>query len=201
MWWGKCWLSLPNFCSPTQLVYRPPGDPISTIIWEDSHYSSKRCKQRPGWRLWASWQRYSPGWTQSWSLHGWHTGRSSSSGGGPQNHPAGNKSRVLKSQILLSFGLHFCLCPAHSHLCRNLYSVNTPVWITTCFISPQSRLISSSFLNNHSTSSFLLHYLCHAEHAELCFLVSQFLSTSHTYLRAWDKSYILLIFFLPTMLT
>lgn len=82
------------------------------IIWEDSHYLSNWCKQIPGWRPWASWRHYNPGWTQSWSLHGQHTGHSPSSWEGPQNHPARRKSRVLKFQIFWPLGLYFCLYQA-----------------------------------------------------------------------------------------
>lgn len=58
------------------------------IILKDSHYSSRKYKQRRGWRRWAFWRHYSPCWTQSWSLRGQYTDRSPSSGGVPQNHPA-----------------------------------------------------------------------------------------------------------------
>lgn len=66
------------------------------IIWENSHCLSKRCKQIPEWRLWASWRHYIPGWKQSWSLRGQNICHSPSSGGGLQNHPAERKTRLLK---------------------------------------------------------------------------------------------------------
>lgn len=99
----------PTFAPPPSQCMGLPVTLFQPIIWEDSHYLSKWCKQIPGWRPWASWGHYNPGWTQSWSLHGQHTGHSPSSWGGPQNHPAEKKSRVLKFQIFWPLGLYFCL--------------------------------------------------------------------------------------------
>lgn len=147
-------LSNPASAWVSRLLFQP-------IIWGDSHYSSKRCKQIPGWRLWASWKHYSPGWTQSWSLHGQHTGHSPCNGGGPQNHPAGKKSRVLKFQIFCSLGPCFCLYHASPHLCKIPCSFKTPNSNHHFLRIPTINMnLFFFFLNDHSTSSFLLQYLC-----------------------------------------
>ena len=128
-------LSLPSPASVWGLHLFQP------VTWEHLHYWSRRCKQRPVWRLWASWRRYSPDWTRNWSLHGQHTCRSQGNGEGPQNHPAGRRRRVLKLHFKI-FGPLFLLIP---HFCmQTLCSFKAPVQIPTSFISPQSRWISSS---------------------------------------------------------